>query len=232
MQIEDILKKYKITIFEKDIVYFRAKEPKYIIICFTAMHENRFDRINWFYNNEQWEDTSYLFLQDNSFHYYVGTDKVNDFLRYRKVIEYFFMQDKYFKKNTITLGSSMGGYAALYYAITFGFKGAITAMPQLDKESIKLHNFQNWQRLINECGDKWIDIGKLIEQKEKLPLIYIEYGNYEADKQAVIKFINLLKERKSFYILRHTDKDDHTMLFEKENIFSTIQYFKSLRNEN
>lgn len=227
VSVEEIVIKYKQNLFGKDVVYFCAKRPKYLIICFTAMHIDRFDRISWFYNNAEWEDTCYLFLQDNSFHYYLGTDTEDDFSIYRKIIEYFFKQDQFLRKNTFTLGSSMGGYAALYYSIVFKLGGAVTAVPQLDKESVALHNFANWKKSIAECGSKWVDIVTLVIENEKLPFVYIEYGNYIADKYAATKLINALIEKKSLYISRKIEGDEHNMLFEKENILVVLDFFKN-----
>lgn len=227
VSVDEILNKYKQSLFGKEVVYFRANNPKYLIICFTAMHHDRFDRVSWFYENGVWEDTCYLFLQDNSFHYYLGSDTENDFSLYRRIIEHFFKQDKFLKRNTITLGSSMGGYAALYYAIEFAFGGAISAVPQLDRESANLHKFQNWVKFIFECGTQWKDMLDIIKEKEKLPLIYLEYGNYEADKQTAHKFLNELKEKSSFYISRKIDENEHAMLFERENIILIIDLFKN-----
>ncbi|WHP04459.1 hypothetical protein QLH32_10295 [Acinetobacter corruptisaponis] len=71
-----VREKYGISMLGIDGIFFPAKKAKRLLVFFSSMGKDRYDRYSWFWDeNENWEETSYLFLKDDSFHYFLGTDE-------------------------------------------------------------------------------------------------------------------------------------------------------------
>ncbi len=219
--------KYEFHILGQKGVFFPCDKAKRLIVFFSSMGKDRYDRYSWFWEEiEAWENTAYLFLKDDSFRYFLGDDKEPLEQTFRKIIQHHMDIAKVDYNQVFTVGGSMGGYAAIYYASFLGLNGAVVANPQVDYQSTRCHSFQNWERQIRSMGHQWYDLEQYI-CKKKIPKIYIEYGNYMADKRAAEKLIDVLGKSDSLFIVRKTLWDEHTVdCLKKDTIESAISFFE------
>ena len=208
-------------------IYYPCANAKRLVVLFSSMGKDRFDRYSWFWeDSEYWEDTAYLFFKNDSFCYFLGTEETPLDQTFRKLILSYMAECGVNNSQVFTVGASMGGYAALYYASLMGLNGAIVSNPQVDYSSARAHEFQNWERQIRLMGSQWYDLNDFL-CKRSAPKVYIEYGNYLADKFAAQKLINVLNEKNSLYIVRKTDWSGHTVdSLKKETILSAISFFE------
>ncbi len=223
--------KYQFKVDGLELVYFPSKSPKRIIFSFSSMHLDRFDRYSRFWDpSESWEsNTAYVFFNDNSFHYYLGTESNPKSQSYIRLIRQFIYSNNLSPTQAFSLGSSMGGYAAIYYAIKNKLNGAIVANPQINAKSVQAHELDNWKNCINSIGNEWQDLEYMILKDEFTPKIYLEYGNYFADKLAAESFIHQLSRKKnSLLIASKRDWDKHTVdnLLTTKTINAAILFFE------
>jgi hypothetical protein len=225
-----VRKKYEIQKYGRWLIYYPAQNPKRLVIVFGSMSPDRYDRYSWFWQeDENWQETSYLFFKDDEMHYFLGTDAKPTKDVYFKIIREYITINKITNQNVHCVGGSMGGYSAIYYASILGLNSAITCNPQIDLESTIAHQYYNWERQIREMGRQWYDLDKFILKHKKVPNIYIEYGNYPADKLAAEKLIKAIQFYHGIIIVRKTQWQDHTVnALSKSTIESCIQYFESL----
>jgi len=226
-----ILKKYEHEFKEKSYLLFPAKKPKRLIILFSGLSGHKtYNRYSWYWDEgEMWErDTVYLFLNDLDEHWYVGTDKKPTREIYIKIIQHVLNKFKIDRRNTFTVGGSMGAYGALLFAIDMGLKGAIAIHPQTNYKSVRKHKANDWEEKIRESGAQFYDLDDFIFKRDYIPFIYIEYGDYESDKEAAEKFIHQLQKREIFIIIRKTANKGHvTNNPSKTTIESIISTFEN-----
>lgn len=220
--------KYKVGMLGIEGVYFPSVNAKRLMVFFSSMGKDRFDRYSWFWNEDEiWEETAYLFIKDDSFHYFLGTDDKPMKDSVRKVIEYHQVLSNTTSESTFMVGGSMGGYAAIYFAFYTKSRAAIVANPQITYKSARMHQFQNWERSIRETGSQWYDLDDFSKKYEDKPAVYIEYGNYMADKKGCECLINALIEEDCLVIIRKEKWEGHTVnsLFKNtiENAVSFIE---------
>lgn len=224
---EYVRRKYKVAMLGVEGVYFPARKPKRLLVFFSSMGKNRYDRYSWFWDDEQWEETSYLFIKDDTFHYFLGTDEKPMKDSVRKVIEYYQNESSITSAETYMVGTSMGGYAAIYFSFYMKVKAAIVANPQITFRATQMHYFRNWERQIREIGTQWCDLDVLTTRSEYKPAIYLEYGDYPADRKGCEALIYSLIEQHCLLIIRKEDWKDHTVnsLF-RHTIESAISFFE------
>ncbi|MFA7258426.1 MAG: hypothetical protein WC013_02785 [Aeromonas bestiarum] len=208
-------------------IYYPCENAKGLIVIFSSMGKDRFDRYSWFWSeDEQWCDYAYLFIKDDSFKYFLGDDEKPLSQTFRKIILHYMSLANVSEQSVYTVGGSMGGYAAIYYASLLGLKGAIVANPQLDYTSTRAHSYQNWERSVRSTGSQWYDLSELYFKFEHKPFIYIEYGEYRADELAARKFISSVLDSEGLFLIRKTKWQGHTVdCLSKETILNTINYF-------
>lgn len=209
---EYVREKYGAAMLGQEVIYYPCENAKRLIVNFTCMHKDRFDRYSRYWSeSEMWADTAYLFVKDDDFHYYVGTDEKPRNQTYRKLIAHHMELANVKPNQVFTMGSSMGGYGALYYASFMGLNGALIAYPQVDYASTRAHKFQNWERQIREVGSQWYDLDEFIFKGDRLPNLYIEYGNYRADLLAAGKLIDAYNAAVGpLLIVKKTDAVEHS----------------------
>ncbi|MDM1021731.1 YqiA/YcfP family alpha/beta fold hydrolase [Acinetobacter sp. VNK23] len=224
-----VREKYGISMLGIDGIFFPAKKAKRLLVFFSSMGKDRYDRYSWFWDeDENWEETSYLFLKDDSFHYFLGTDEKKMRDSVKKVINYYQNLMNIEPYYTYMLGVSMGGYAAIYFAFYTKARAAIVANPQVTFKAAQMHQYQNWERHIREMGTQWVDLDVLAVRSEYKPAIYLEYGSYPADKKGAEYLIKALIESNCLLILRKEEWSGHTVnsLF-KNTIEATILFFEN-----
>lgn len=207
-----ILKNYEKTLHNLDYLVFPAKQAKRLVILFSGLSGHKtYNRFSWYWDEtEKWDrDTVYLFLNDLSEHWYVGTEAKPLKEIYVSIIQSVLNEYDIKRENTFTIGGSMGGYGALFFAIDMGLKGAIAIHPQVTYKSTRKHRVNDWETKIRECGSQFYDLNDMIFKRSRIPLIYLEYGLYEADREAAEKLISATQKRQSFTIIRRTANPDH-----------------------
>lgn len=220
--------KYKVAMLGIEGVFFPAKNTKRLLVLFSSMGKDRYDRYSWFWNNENWEETSYLFIKDDSFHYFLGTDSKPMKDSVKKVINHYQNLCNIDSNQTYMVGSSMGGYAAIYFAFDLRAKAAIVSNPQITFRAAQMHQFSNWQRHIIEMGNQWVDLDIMAIRSTHRPAIYLEYGDYPADKKGCEQLIDALIEKNCLLVIRKEKWPGHTVnsLF-KETIENVISFFEN-----
>lgn len=221
--------KYKVHMLGQHGIYFPCENAKRLLVLFSSMGKDRYDRYSWFWQeDEHWAETAYLFLKDDSFNYFLGDDEKPLTQTFRKIILHHMVLANVKEEQVFTVGGSMGGYAAIYYASLMQLNGAIVSNPQLDYASTRAHCFSNWERQIRQVGSQWYDLGEFIFKWQRIPNVYIEYGDYRADRLAAEKFIDSALEGPSLIIARKADWDGHTVdSLSKTTIESAVSFFEN-----
>lgn len=224
-----VREKYKVHMLGQHGIYFPCENAKRLLVFFSSMGRDRFDRYSWFWQeDERWTETAYLFLKDDSFNYFLGNDEKPLTQSFRKIILHHMALAGVKEDQVFTVGGSMGGYAAIYYASLMQLNGAIVSNPQLDYASTRAHSFSNWERQIRQVGSQWYDLGEFIFKWPRIPNIYIEYGDYRADRLAAEKFIDAALEGPSLVIARKADWEGHTVdSLSKTTVESAIAFFEN-----
>ena len=164
--------------------------------------------------------------------YYIGASP--EFLQEKAVaslIEKIMYDKKIKKENVICVGSSKGGWAAIYFAVKYNFKAAIVGAPQTKimtyLQSIRANDVID--DMIQNNKDFAIIDNKLLElinEKKELPMISIQLGI--GDDHCLFKHIiplfDLLKSRKQLHKLN--------LKFEQYNEHNEVGlYFPSYLSE-
>lgn len=216
-----------------EFIYYPAKNPKKLIVNFSSMGINRFDRYSRYWDvTENWDsDSAHLFFKDDSFSYFLGTEKNPKESVYFRLIRDISNIYNLSRNHVYTVGGSMGGYAAIFYALSLDLGGAIVAAPQIDKKSMVAHKFNNWTKNSNQTGSLWRDLNIFAYAFDRLPYLYIEYGNYPADVFAAEGIIEVYRRSKSLCIARKANWNEHTVseVLSKELVESTISFFEQNR---
>jgi hypothetical protein len=209
--------------FGVDGIIFKPETAQRVVVCFSGMNPGRYERWSWFYQQFLKDDqTVYIVFKDEDFLFFLNrkNKKIEDLhLKFMLNIldEYKLSPSKLF-----TIGSSMGGYAALYYSLILSAGGSLISNPLIDLEGAKHHKHSLWTRKIEECGDNWKDLIQLIKEHKKKMNLFLSYGNYLPDIIASTKIITALNDTNMFYI-RHRDEEIiHRDTLDKKNMFQLI----------
>lgn len=227
-----VRKKYSIAMLGVEGIFFQAQNSKRLLVFFSSMGKDRFDRYSWYWEEKEiWENTSYLFIKDDTFHYFLGTDTKPMKDSISKVIKHHQELCNIDNNQTYLVGSSMGGYAAIYFAFYIKAKAAIVANPQVTLRAAQMHEYQNWERSIKEMGNQWYDLDIFSVKHTYKPAIYLEYGNYPADRKACESLVKSLLESQCLLIIRRELWSNHTVnLLSKSTIENALNFFESEPN--
>lgn len=223
-----VREKYRVNMAFQSGIFYPCTNPKRLLVFFSTMGKDRFDRYSWYWReDEDWDGTAYLFLKDDSFRYFLGAEGKPTVQAFRNIINYH-REILGLEYNQVTaIGTSMGGYAAIFYASYLQFDAAIVASPQIDYSSArKAHAV--WERYIREAGPNWYDLDDFILRQPRIPKIYIEYGNYIPDRLAAKKLFDAVRlAPNSLIISRKALWDGHTGNPElsKQTIESVLEFF-------
>lgn len=224
----DIVNKYNASRDGVDALIISAPHPVRAIVSFSSMNPGKFERWSWFHERHLagWNEL-YIVLKDDSQHYYLGTDDAPLSIRHHKFISAVLNEFGVPTGRTYAVGSSMGGYAALYYSFWLGFAGAIAVNPQTDYASARRHRLQNWERQIRQTGSQWVDLRDYIFRTSHLPKLHIEHGDHPADHSAAESLINALNERRTSYTRKFLNDAEHGgASLTKDRMFSIIEHWE------
>lgn len=227
---EYILKNYKKH--HKDIPYLfypTKNQPSKLIILFTGyINYEAYNRMSWYWDEtEKWEtDTAYLFLGDQSLHWYVGTPEKPQLEIYKEIILNTLAELNLETSDAFTVGASMGGYASIIFGILCKLGGIISVHPQLCKKSAERYQLDNWKRQISECGMNFIEIDDLIAKSDYIPPLYLEVGRHPADVAGLQTVILEINNKNGIFILKRIASNAHDSKSpEKKQIEDIVEFF-------
>lgn len=187
--------KHKIISDDIDGIVICGENPTKCIVSFSSMNKGKYERWSWFDElNARGSQDLYIILKDDTQHYYIGDDNNAINLRYYRFFEVIFEKYKIERSNVFMMGSSMGGFAAIYYGFWLEAKGIIAINPQTTYAASRLHNLQIWERMIRETGNHWVDLDQFIYRFQHKPIIYLEHSDYAADVAAANSLVNALTD--------------------------------------
>lgn len=205
-KIDYIKSVYEKTVDGKPYLFFPATQPQRLVVIFNGATKGIYRFWRWFWQeDEAWQSTAYLFLRDDEFGWYLGIGKESFVASYKKIITQTMNELGLTAQQVVTFGGSMGGYGALYYAITMKLKGAVLFNPQIDYESAQLNDGFD----VNVTGFHWRDLDQLAEKAAYLPCISLTYGLDKRDVSAAQKLIEVLKKRKATCMIHSTRLPGH-----------------------
>lgn len=234
---------YIINKYEKDITVggqnrkflLYPSSSKSLIVCFTTLGPHVYERVRMFWNEEEVWPYNFLFISDNSGEkkggqYYLGPHPTRDIEEQTvEIINY--VKEKHQINNIITIGSSMGGYAAIYYAIKYKFLGALSVVPQVNEQIINNFGWEKWKASVKEIGNL-PSLLDMVDKAEELPNLFIQYGTYKADEHAGEELFKHLNVKNGLFIKDKFNKNEHTSDFlPKELSHHIFNLFISLGNE-
>ncbi len=217
-----VLNKYQIKMRDRECLFYPAKNPKRLLIFFTGLKKNTYIMWSWFWREqEDWDDTAYLFLKDDDFCWYLGNSQQSFVEDYSAIINTFMERCKLSKEKVFTIGGSMGGYAAILYATRLGLKAAIAINPQVNKASKAIRGF-------DDIGNKWQELEQVVAASQTVPDISLIYSYCPRDQAAGNALLDVIKQKGSLVILRRHDSDLHTggANLTKEFIETEIDYLE------
>ena len=223
--------------------YIDSAEVKYVLypsnsdkmlICFTTLGPNIYERIRMFWNEEESWDINYLFISDNHGEqkgglYYLGTNE-NYYIEKQtmNLIDHVCHQQNI--KTMYTIGSSMGGYAALYYGLKLKLNGVISVVPQVNNAIIEQLGWEKWKKVLQEVGPL-PDLCQLMNDSSDLPHLFIQYGTYPADLAAAEALKEVLVGKNGFFVFDCFEKADHTSDFMTKELIDRILNLFAIRSD-
>ena len=218
-----IKNKYEHELFDQKCLFYPAANSKRLIIIFAGALGDHYSMWSWFWKNtEDWNETAYLFLKDENTSWYLGNNKKSLVEDYINIIRHFKSKIGISADQIITVGISMGGYAAIFYAVECRLKGAIVFNPQVDKESAH-GNF-----LVERAEDRWIDLDQMVASAIDIPYISLNFGSFPKDSSAAYKLLDVLKQKNCLTVFRRgLGKGHKDLAFDKKLLETEIWYLEN-----
>ena len=229
---EYILMRYRRVYKDIPYLFYPSKKvASKLIILFTGYIDyESYNRMSWYWDEtEEWEtDIAYLFLGDQSLHWYVGTPDSPKIDIYKDIILRTLDDLKLDSSSAFSVGASMGGYASIVFGILCKLGGVISVHPQLCKKSAERYHLDNWKRQINQCGSNFIEVDDLIAKSNYIPPLYLEVGQNPADTVGLKRSILEINNKNCILILKRVFSEEHeTKSPTKKQIYNLIKFFES-----
>ena len=220
---ESIFKKFERNVSGLSCLFFPAQRPEQLVVSFAAMGKPTYSMWSWFYQkSEYWDDTAYLFINDPSNLFYLGSEEKPQIERYTEIIHYFCDLCGLSCNDVIAVGSSMGGYAALFYALSLGFKGVIVANP------IIWFDGERHEDRLDVVWSLWKDIDHMLLEAKTVPHMYLQYCNVERDVIGAHRLMEVYKDKEGMLITkRDLSNDSHENYpLDRRVVPAVIELFK------
>jgi hypothetical protein len=221
---EEIIQRHYVAYKTVDCLVFEPTKVEKILISFTGMQRGHFNKWSW-YHHEHQKDTSILFIvfRDDEHLYFLDRPRktyVDDHLEF---INQKINQHGLTSKDVYTTGSSMGGYAAVYYAFLLNANIAIASVPMVDYKSAELIKpWTLWTRQMSAVGEYWVDLNDFILTQSSTTDVYIIHGQFEADVNAVDNLIKSLEKLGIRYERDVVDGETHYEYLTLDKLMSII----------
>lgn len=224
---EYVLKNYEVQRCGIDFLLYPCKSPHKVIVFFTGYSTRKtYNRYSWFWDEkERWQNqVLYIFVRDPENLWYSGTEYYQKLKKlFLSIAQEYNLKFEHF----IFIGGSMGGYGALRYGLSLNVGQIIAIHPQLTLEATKFHHDNTWYETIKDLGDKFVPITELVTGK--LPMIYLEFGNYKADKLAAQELIKAYDAKEGLLVVSKHAREDHvTEQPDFERLHSIMNFFNNI----
>lgn len=191
-----------------EIMYWSDPNPIAAVINFTSMNPGKFERWSWFHQRALDRPMLYIFLKDEDCHFYLGASHRPKALARQAMISLLLWQHGIKKVDAIAVGSSMGGYGAIRYALEMGLGAAIGINPQVDRVSAELHNTTLWTRKMDESY--WSDLDQVAQKAlGSKTYIHLIAGSYAADAVACAKLESALAGAQIDHAVERVEAENH-----------------------
>lgn len=232
--IDEVIANHRITHHSVDALVFEPTTVEKVVVSFTGMQIGHYNRWSWFCNRYQQDNTLYIIFKDDDRMFYLDRENkgpVSD--HHAEFILEKLKKHRLNSKKLYTLGMSMGGYSAIYFAFKLNAYAAITSTPLVDIDSATprpspdtevLEPTTNlWTRQMAALGDNWIDLDQYILQSGTDPKIFLAHGTYAPDVAAASKLTSALNSKNISYIVRQVDKNEHSDYLPADLLFDLLQ---------
>lgn len=224
----EIIQQHKVDSGIVDALVFLPSHPKFMVINFTGMNHNKFERWSWYYEYYQkHDDTIFICLKDEEHLFYLNRKSCPEYIDdIRTFIMGYMVQYNITPDSVMCVGSSIGGWASIFYSSILGLKGAVVSNPLVDKESAELHKFSLWTRKMNETGEHWVELDEVLHYNPTM-MIYLSHGNYPADESASKKLVSRLEKHNIHYIEKKVPGDEHADTIDSGELLALIDQWKN-----
>ncbi len=223
---EYVLKNYEKVTDGIEYLYYPSEKPKNIMVFFSGYSERKtYNRYSWYWDEkEAWDtDTIYLFVRDPENYWY---SECRFLPKLRSALERCVTEVGLSFDDCIFIGGSMGGYGALRYGIELNVGGVVAIHPQLELDATKLHHDVTWFNNISHVSDSFVDISTIVNGS--LPKVYLEFGDYEADKIAANRLIKSYDASNGILIVSKHNSSDHVTASPSRSALEAIcTFFKA-----
>jgi predicted esterase len=218
--IDYVKERYEHTLHDVSYLVYPAQKPTQLWVLFNGATASKYTMWSWFWRpDEDWDDVAYLFLKDDDIRWYLGSTKEPKTEVYMDIICSVMRSLQLQPEQVCMIGHSMGGYAALYYGLLLSVGCVYVFRPQVTWEAAVTYYS------IKKLHEVWKDIDQLVSQVERIPPLYIQYGEFEPDKRAGHALIDVYKERYGIMIVEHTEHQEHIGYHPtQQEIEKTIEY--------
>lgn len=221
-----------------DALVFEPSVVEKILVSFTGMQIGHYNRWSWFCDRYHQDKTLYIVLKDDDRMFYLDREHKGPVSEHHaEFIQQQLTKHKLQSKNLYTLGTSMGGYSAIYFAFKLDAYAAITSSPLVDIDSAtpKLNADTNilepttnlWQRQMQALGSKWIDLDQYIAQSTATPKIFAIHGTYLPDLKAANKLRASLESKNISHIIQQINNNEHGDYLPNKMLFDLISCWPS-----
>ncbi|MBI4178153.1 hypothetical protein HY522_01850 [bacterium] len=131
-------------------------------------------------------------------------------------------------------GESMGGFAAIYHALRYGYAGVYAGMPQIDllrlMQKDNFHTDNPYAYLKGPGGKDYPDLLDLARQTPNLPPLFIDQHLRDAVNpfdQHALKLIEIYNEQSAWYGLSVEPASGHFM---KGTFADAVRFFDRIRS--
>lgn len=203
-----------------EYLLYPAQHPKQLWVLFNGATPGKYTMWSWFWrDDEEWNETAYLFLKDDDIRWYLGSSDAPKTHVYLDIITTVMQSLGLEPSQVCTIGHSMGGYAALYYGLLLGAGCVYTFRPQVTWDAAETYYS------VKKLRDVWIDIDTLVREQSKVPPLYLQYGEFLPDKLSGKALIDAYAEHHGVMIVERTDHLEHLGYHPtKEQIEQTISF--------
>lgn len=223
--IASVIADHRVVYHSVDALVFEPAQVDKVVVSFTGMKLNRYERWSWFHDQYlKGSNTLYIVFKDDDHAFYLDRDSTGPVSAHHAD----FILDKLTKynldsKQLYTVGSSMGGYAAVYFAFRLNARAATSVSPLVDIASARLLPPGNlWERKMLELGNEWIDLDQYVLESNNNPEVFLMYGKYPPDIAAANKLISALDVKNIVHTEEHVDQDTHGDFLSYDKMFKLI----------
>lgn len=209
---------------DNDILVVKpATVARSLVVSFTGMDHGKFNRWTWYQEwHKQESPHAYCCVKDDRHHFFLNTAEDKNYQQ--RLINYIKeLQHQTGARDIITVGASMGGYAAIVYGSWLSAKLTVVSNPLNDLTSACFHNRELWRRKITEVGAYWKDASTVIQQNglQRLELLH---GRYPADVSAAVNIISAANKRQIPVAVTEFPTLEHENLFHSNWLYQKIHH--------